>query len=262
MRSKIIYAAGLVPLMLLTSPVLAADVLPVPLKQSVPSEPDRWQFSFSPYFWIAGLDGDSEVFGLGRVHLSEDFTDILPDLDFGLSGAGEARYGRFSVFTDMSYVKVTTESATPRGIIADDVTVKSTTFTALLAGAYTVYEDEKAHLDVLAGARYWDAETRITLSGGLVGNVSGKDSANWVDGLVGFKGNYSFTDRVFVTGWGMVGGGGAKIDWDVLAGLGYKFNDTFSAVAGYRAQGVDFSDNGFTYDMIQHGPIIGMNIKF
>jgi hypothetical protein len=92
--------------------------------------------------------------------------------------------------------------------------------------------------------------------------VSDKDGAKWVDGLVGFKGNYSFTDKIFVTGWGMVGGGGADIDWDVLGGLGYKFNDTFSAIAGYRAQGVNYSNDGFTYDMIQHGPIIGMNIKF
>jgi hypothetical protein len=262
MRSKIRIAAALMTSMLLTSPAIAADVLPVPAPQPAPSEPDRWQFSFAPYFWIAGLDGKSQVFGLGTVDVSQDFSDILPDLDFGVMAAGEARYGRFSVFTDMSYVKVTTESATPRGIIADNITVRSTTFTALLAGAYTIYEDEKAHLDILAGARYWDVETRISLSGGLIGNVSDEDSAKWVDGLVGFKGNYSFTDKIFVTGWGMVGGGGADIDWDVLGGLGYKFNDTFSAIAGYRAQGVNYSDDGFTYDMIQHGPIIGMNIKF
>jgi hypothetical protein len=262
MRNKIEYAAGLLTAIILGSPAMAADVLPVPAPQPGPVIEDRWSFSISPYFWVAGLDGDSGVFGLGTVHVSQDFSDILPDLDFGMSAAAEARYGRFSIFSDMSYVKVTTESATPRGIIADDITVRSITFTALLAGAYTIYEDPKAHLDILAGARYWDAETRISLSGGLVGSVSDTDSANWVDGLVGFKGSYSFTDKVFVTGWGMVGAGGADIDWDVLAGLGYKINDTFSAVAGYRAQGVNYSDDGFTYDMIQHGPIIGLNVKF
>lgn len=262
MRSTIGYIAAITIAMALNSPSSGADLLPVPAEQSVPSEPDRWQFSLSPYFWMAGIDGDSQVFGLGEVNVSQDFGDILSDLDFAATLAGEARYGRYSIFTDMSYVRLTTESATPRGIVADTVSVRSTTFTALIAGAYTIYEDDKAHLDILAGVRYWRAETRISLSGGLVGSLSGSDSANWVDGIVGFKGNYSLTDKVFIIGWAMVGTGGADIDWDVLGGLGYKFNDTFSAIAGYRAQGVNYSNDGFQYDMIQHGPILGLNIKF
>jgi hypothetical protein len=262
MRGGHRYSAGLIVAIALGSPAIGADLLPLPAQPVMSDSPDEWQVSFAPYFWIAGLDGKSQVFGLGTFDVSQDFVDVLPDLDFGFMASGQARHGRFSIFTDMSYVKVTTESATPLGIIADDVAVRSITFTALLGGAYTIYEDERGHLDILAAARYWDTETRISLSGGLVGNVSDTDSGKWVDGLVGFKGSYSFTDRIFMTGWGMIGAGGADIDWDVLAGLGYRFNDTISAVAGYRAQGVDYSSGGYTYDMIQHGPIIGMDIKF
>ncbi|WP_208250608.1 hypothetical protein WGT02_17650 [Rhizobium sp. T1470] len=53
-----------------------------------------------------------------------------------------------------------------------------------------------------------------------------------------------------------------KTDWDVLAAVGYTFNDTVLAVAGYRALGVNYSNDGFTHDMIQHGPIIGAVIRF
>ena len=262
MHRKIKFTAGILPLLVVASPTLGADFLPVPALKVQEQPADEWQFSFAPYFWMAGLDGDSQVFGLPQVNISQDFGDILSDLNFSFMGAGEARYGRYSIFTDMSYVKITTDAATPRGVVAEDVSVKSVTFTALLAGAYTVYEDEQTHLDILAGARYWHASTRITLSGGLIGSASAKDSADWVDGLVGLKGNYNLTDSVFLTGWGMVGAGGADIDWDVLGGIGYKFNETISAIAGYRAQGVDYSKDGFTYDMIQHGPILGVNIKF
>jgi hypothetical protein len=83
-----------------------------------------------------------------------------------------------------------------------------------------------------------------------------------VDGLVGIKGNYLLTDKAFLTGSAMIGAGGADLDWDVLAAVGYKFNDTVCAVAGYRALGVNYSNDGFTYDMIQHGPIIGAVIRF
>lgn len=226
------------------------------------TRPDGWSFSFSPYFWAAGLDGKTQVFGLPAVDVSQNFGDILSDLDFSFMAAGDARYDRYSVFTDMSYVRVTTNAATPRGVIADQVNLKSVTFTAMVGGSYTFYEDQQTRLDVLAGARFWHVETRIGLTGGLVGNVSQSDQANWVDGLVGFKGNHFFTDKVFVTGWGMIGGGGADLDWDVLAAVGYKFNDKISAVAGYRALGVDYSNDGFTYDVIEHGPIIGMTIRF
>jgi hypothetical protein len=63
-----------------------------------------------------------------------------------------------------------------------------------------------------------------------------------VDGLVGLRGNFAFTHNWYVTGWSLVGAGGADIDWDVAAGLGYTTNDTF--------------------DVIQQGPIAGLMIRF
>ena len=262
MHSKIGYLAGIVTALALSSSAFAADLLPASTPQPVPSADTGWSFSFSPYFWAAGLNGKSQVFGLPTVDVSQNFGDILTDLDFAFMAAGDARYDRYSVFTDINYVKVTTDAATPRGIVADEVSLKSVTFTAMVGGAYTVYEDQQTRFDVLAGARFWHAETRIGLSGGLIGNVSRSDDANWVDGLVGVKGNHLFTEHVFVTGWAMIGGGGADLDWDVLGAIGYKFNDTVSLAAGYRAQGVNYSNDGFTYDMVQHGPILGVQIKF
>ena len=44
------------------------------------------------------------------------------------------------------------------------------------------------------------------------------DGATWVDGLVGIRGNYSFTPQFYFTGWALVGAGGADIDWDVAGG--------------------------------------------
>lgn len=40
------------------------------------------------------------------------------------------------------------------------------------------------------------------------------------------------------------------------------FNDKFSAVAGYRALGVDYSDDGFVLDIVQQGPIFGVVLRF
>ncbi|WP_431320256.1 hypothetical protein [Rhizobium sp. YTU87027] len=262
MGSRILLIACAIAASAFVTPLRAADLLPATAPQPQAQQPNGWTFSFAPYFWVAGLDGKSQVFGLPTVDLHENFGDILKDLDFAFMAAGDARYDRFSIFTDINYARVTTGAATTRGVVADEVDVKSVTFTSLLGVGYTVYQDAKARLDVTAGARYWHVETRIALNGGLIGNLSRTDTANWVDGVVGVRGDYLLTDKAFLTGLAMIGGGGADLDWDVLAGVGYKFNNTVSAVAGYRALGVNYSNDGFTYDMIQHGPIIGAVIHF
>ena len=82
------------------------------------------------------------------------------------------------------------------------------------------------------------------------------------DGLVGVRGNYAFTPQFYAVGWGLVGAGGADVDWDVMAGVGYNINETFSATFGYRALGVDYSDDGFLFDVVQQGPIAGLTIRF
>ena len=67
-----------------------------------------------------------------------------------------------------------------------------------------------------------------------------------------------------MTGWGIIGGFGAgsKFMWDVMGGLGYAFTESSSIVAGYRGLGVDYRNDGFVFDVIQHGPIIGAVFKF
>ena len=65
-----------------------------------------------------------------------------------------------------------------------------------------------------------------------------------------------------VTGWGLVGGVQANVDWDIRGAIGYRFNDRISALAGYRALGVDYKKDNFVCDVVQQGPIIGLAIHF
>lgn len=47
------------------------------------------------------------------------------------------------------------------------------------------------------------AETTISFSGGPLGGASGTDDATWVDAMAGFRGVYSITPSVYLTGWGL-----------------------------------------------------------
>lgn len=256
-------AGALLALVVTAGTVSAADMDAAPPLEPPPAE-TGWTFSFAPYVWLAGIDGHVAQFGLPKVKVDASISDVLSNFDIGIMGAGEARYGRFSLATDLFYVKLSADKATPRGVVANDVDATIRNFMWTGAASYSVILEEQGNLDFFAGMRVWSTETKISFSGGLLDGVSAKDSKTWVDPLVGMKGRYNFTQDIYFTGWGMVGGFGAnsKIMWDVMGGLGYSFNEMFSVVAGYRGLGVDYSHNGFVYDVVQHGPIFGGVIHF
>lgn len=166
---------------------------------------------------------------------------------------------RFSLAADALWVKLSAETDTPFGIIAGEAEL--TTKTLMLTGVagYSLYYRDEANLDILAGGRLWGVENELELKGGTRDGESFDDTVTWVDPVVGLKGHADLGSDFYVTGWGLVGGFGvsSKIMWDVMGGVGYKFNDWSSVVGGFRAFGVDYEDDGFTYDVVQSGPILG-----
>ena len=102
----------------------------------------------------------------------------------------------------------------------------------------------------------------LSFTGGVLNGRWFSDSAAWVDAMAGVKGQVHLTPKFYLTGWAMAGGGGADIDWDVLAGIGYDFNQRFSTVLGYRAAGIDYQDGSFLMDVVMQGPIIGAVLRF
>lgn len=243
------------------TPAYAADVAqPIMIPEAKPVDHGGWTFAASPYFWGAGMSGNVGQFNLPAVHLESDFGDILKDLDFAFMATGEARNDRFSIFGDVMYTRISTGADLPAG----SVDLTSETFNGFAGVGYSVLQDERGNLDIVAGARVWHASTEISFKGGgpLLDGHSASDGATWVDGMAGFRGKYSLTENIYLSGWGLIGAGQADLDWDVAATIGYQFNDRISAVAGYRALGVDYSKDGFVFDVVQQGPILGMVMRF
>lgn len=248
---------------LVTGTVMATDIHSpmTPEVQQTPTE-GGWTFSFAPYFWAAGLSGETAQFGLPAVDVDASFSDIFDHLEFGAMAIGEARNGRYSIFADVMYTKISGQAGTPRGVLATDVELTSETFAGLLGAGYSVIDSDVARLDLVAGLRLWSVENELSFHGGVLDGRTRSDQATWVDGLAGFRGTYSFTPEIYLTGWGFVGAGGADLDWDVAAAIGYRFNDSISAIAGYRALGVDYSNDGFVFDVTQQGPMLGLSVRF
>ena len=253
-----VLAAALVGMMV-AGAAEAADLAPPPVEPA-PTE-TRWEFAIAAYVWGAGLSGDVGVGRLGPAAVDASFGDILSNLDLAFMTVAEARYGRFGVFADLLYTKVSMSGSGPLGFVDAGVTSELTVAT-LMAEA-RVLESANASIDLMAGGRLWALSTDLHLSGPL-GTRSASASENWIDPMIGAKGRVENAAGVFLTGWAMIGGFGvgSEFGWDVFGGVGYEVTDHFSIVGGYRGLGVDYDDGGFLFDIVEHGPIISGLVRF
>ena len=226
---------------------------------------DDWSFTIAPYVWAAGMKGTAATLPpLPPIDVDASFSDILKNLDIAAMVSMELRYRKFAAYADIVYSDISGDADTPRGILFDNIEVESETFIGTFGGAYRVLEGEQGFLDLLAAARVWSVDTTLNLDGGLLADREIQDNQNWVDPVVGIKGRYFFGHGVFLQWLGHVGGTSVNSDstWDVFGGLGYEFNDTVSAVAGYRHLEVNYEHNGFEFDVQMSGPVIGAVIHF
>lgn len=259
MKRLLLAAAFLMPLPGLSH---AADVM-----QPAVEPESEWSLTLAPYIWLAGLEGEVAAFGAPEVNIDLSISEVLKHLDAGLMGAAELRNGRLSLATDLLWVKLSASENTPFGIVADKVDIESTMLMLTGVGGYSVIYGDGGNLDVVAGARLWDLEDKLSFSGGngtLEALSPFKDDATWVDPVVGLKGRANLTPQFYLTGWGLIGGFdvGSHLMWDVMGGLGYEFTETTSMVLGYRALSVDYSNDGFVFDVVQKGPIMAAVFRF
>jgi hypothetical protein len=223
---------------------------------------DKWQFQFSPYFWLASLHGTGGV-GNRTTQVDESFSDIFHSLKFALMGVFEARKGRFVSLTDMEYVSIRDDKATP-GPFFSNVDAGFKTFIFDQEVGYRLYDDpaKGASVDVLGGIRVWHVSTDLDFGAGILPAQQIQGSRNWVDGVVGLRGKMALSPKLFVTGKFDLGGGGSKFTWQFFGGGGYNVKPNIALIFGYRVLDVDYNKNNFVYDMNQRGPIMGLGFKF
>ena len=223
-----------------------------------------WTFVLTPYVWGAGLEGDIGVIpGLPVAAVDAGFDDIIENADIAFMLAAEARWRRFAIVTDLTYLSLSIDGSTP-GPLFGGASVDSTTFFATTAGMYRVVENERLSLDLGAGARIWYVDNELRLSAGTLPGRRVQDDESWVDPLVGVRGSVALGRGFKLAGAADIGGFGVSSDltWQVIGTVDYQFNERFSARVGYRHLEVDYDNNGFVWDVSMSGPIIGGTIRF
>ena len=227
-----------------------------------PAADDKWEFQFSPYFWLASLHGTAGV-GNRTTNVQESFSDIFHNLKFALMGVLEARKGKIVSLTDLEYVSIEDDRATP-GPLFSNATAKFKTFIFDPEVGYRVWNDPErgAFLDVLGGVRVWHVSSELNFGAGILPAQQLEGSRNWVDGIAALRGKAALSKKAFVTAKADLGGGGSKFTYQLFGGAGYNVTPKIALIGGYRVLDVNYDKNNFIYNMNQRGPILGVGFKF
>lgn len=121
---------------------------------------------------------------------------------------------------------------------------------------------ERAQARVASLKRDLSRKIARTLQSNLNTTVSRTD--DWIDPYLGLRARYHFTDHLYAVAKADVGGFGVGSDftWQGEAALGWQLTARVSAEVGYRALGIDYEQDGLTYDTLTHGAQITLGISF
>jgi len=260
-------------------------------KPAVPADSHAWHFTVAPYAWALSLNGK---IGVGKRDTTVDasFIDILRESNslIGIEGHVEAQRDRFGFFFDGIYTIISAslhESAGDRFVTADLNVNVDTEMAILEAGGFYRVVDQYPLwkptetigggtfiFDVLAGARYTYLGVSANTKLGVDERAFKRDvdgSHDWVDPFIGGRLMLGIADSVDFTLRGDIGGFGVGSDftWNTQALVGYRFTllgAKAEAWGGYRALSQDYTDGSghkaFKWDVIMHGPVLGMSITW
>jgi hypothetical protein len=293
------HGAFIIALLAAAGTAAAADlgVGPAAVEERVPPGPGAWRVTIAPYSWLAGLDGRTTVKGR-TTDIDAGPIEVLEHLDgVPWMSYGEARRGRLGLYGDLVYAPLGTGAGVARtlgGATLDATLGVHVEQTIAEIGA--VYEiagwrsgrilgvgSGPTAIDVLVGARYWRQDVAVHLAltdtlevGGL--SVSGSRAiaragdVEWVDPLIGLRLRHRLAPGQDLVLRGDVGGFGAgsTFSWNVLGAYSFEIAThagvTYSGILGYRALAVDFDKGSgatrYEYDVVQHGPLIGLKASF
>ena len=224
---------------------------------------DGWHFAFTPYIFATGISGT--VGAQGReLEVDANFGNVWENLDLGLMGTFEARKGRFVMFTDLFWSKLSAERDTA-GPFYSTAKLGINIFIFDPEFGYRLIDSEKGSLDVLGGVRIWSVENNLNVTTGILPGFDVSARKTWAAPVVGLKGNVYLTKKFFLGGKFDIGGAGigADLTTQLFGGAGYQITKNIALVGGYRWLQVDYDDDeGFIFDTQMSGLLFGARFSF
>jgi len=219
-----------------------------------------WRQTVFLYGMVPIIEGDAQV-GALQVDVDTNMSDFFDNLKFGAMAAYRIEDGQWSFTGDLTYMNLGQSQSTQQGRASAGLDVDQFTFMA--TAGYRVMP----HLEALLSLAYFDVSADLRLRFLQQVRTASRD-ANWVDPLLGLNyeipisGKWRYTLRGDIGGFGF----GSDLTWHALTKVTYQQSDRFSWYVGYRAIAYDYEDGkGLSYqnyDLVQHGPGVGIAFSF
>jgi opacity protein-like surface antigen len=229
------------------------------------SQETGWSYSATVYGWFSGLDSSVDT-PVGEVETKLDFSDVWDKLDMAFFGSFEARHGRWGFIGDLIYSDLGSKEDTPFGTLFKEAEVQTalTLFTGY--AVYRVSDTPQAQVDIGGGLRGNHLSIDVDLKGNLARDRSFSYSESWVDPVIAARVRVPFSERWFGAAFADLGGFGigdsSDLTWQAFAGVGYRFNDTWSTQLGYRYLSIDKTLDGNDVELDLYGPLLGVTARF
>jgi len=215
------------------------------------SESEGWRIQVIPlYLWAVDMGGTMTV-KEQRVPLEVGFADAVDNLQSAFTIHFEAWKGDWGVLADFNWLDLGAEQMLP-GPMGESMNVDLQQTIAEVAVGYE-FDD---HAFFIGGVRYLSLETTLTLP---LGNEINPNES-WTDAFVGFMWRPPLSKRWTFASRVDVGAGSSDVVWNAAAALDFAVSRHVALFFGYRYLKYDYAndDNGFGYDVSQHGPLAAL----
>lgn len=200
---------------------------------------------------------------MGEVTGELSFAEAWEALDLAFMGVVTAERGRLGFILDTIFLKLSDNRATPGalGFTGADLSSDIRIINAYVA--WEVIASGSGRLDAVAGARFYNTESSVTLTGGP-GPAAVTVSDDWIDPVLGLRYRAVFGAKWYTTLFADAGGfgTGSEFTWQGAALVGYRFTDSFSVEGGYRVLQSDRIEANGEIDIKMSGPVIGARWTF
>lgn len=231
-------------------------------KNPVTDTAKEWSFGADIYLWAADVGGETS----GGSDIDVSFSDLMENLDFGFMGVGHVYHNKWHASLDTLYLNLSTANSKDITLPDDrtlsghaNIDLKSLVLTPVIG--YVALETERFQLEPFAGARYAHLDTTLDIR---VHDQSRQfsDSTGILDGIVGARGDVSIDENWHLPYYADIGTGDSDVTWQVMAGVGYRINQSVDVGVTYRYMAWQLDDNPLLNDLNFSGPLIGARFRF
>lgn len=280
--------------------LLLANAILLPGRaMAVDAAAEAWRFTATAYGWFTSVSGNVTARGQ-TFDINAGFFDIINNSSSvaAFNGYFEANKGRVGVYGDLVWSSLGFSKSAARyrnplpGLTVSGVANVQANYTMTIVEVGGVYEFARwshaagswSALDALVGFRYWNnsvsADLGATVTAGLYNlgferswglAVARSGTFEWVDPVIGLRLRHQFTpaQRVFVRGDIGGFGAGSILSWQAVAAYSYAWafdGYALAATVGYRALSTNYTTGAGIdtsgVDILVHGPILGVSIRF